>query len=134
VTRHVAARVSGLSRLRTEPALVRSVVVAVVVLAGALGVSAVADVDDDTIDAIVTLIAVVGPVVAGLWTRFGVTPNGVVVAQVDSSSGTVVAGDAAAIATGSVIATRPNLAGTAAQLDEAIVVSPKALPIEDVAA
>ena len=59
---------------KTEPALVRGFVVSVLSLLAALGVSWAADVDKETIGAIVGVAAVVVPLVQAWWTRRAVTP------------------------------------------------------------
>lgn len=88
-----------LSTKESEPALVRGVVLAVLGLLATLGVSWGANVDKETLGAIVGFVVVVMPLVQGLWTRFAVTSNKKVVAQV-TSDGAVVAGDASTLPTG----------------------------------
>lgn len=116
---------------KREPAAIRAAVVAAVTaVVHTLVVLGVVDVETER--ALVPVIDVVGLVVAVLWIRFGVTANAKVVARVSTSTGTVVAGDAAAIETGSVIALAPTITGSAAQVDEPVVVSPAALPVSAV--
>jgi hypothetical protein len=59
---------------KTEPALIRGAVVGVLSLLAALGFSWAADVDKETIGAIVGVAAVVVPLVQAWWTRRAVTP------------------------------------------------------------
>lgn len=93
-----------------NPAVVRSVVVAVLGLLATLGVGWAADVPGEVVDALVTLLVVLGPVVAGLWIRFGVTPNAKVVSRV-TTDGNVVAGDASTVVTGGVLTVRDTVVG-----------------------
>ncbi len=88
-----------LSARESEPAMIRGVVVAVLGLLTTLGVSWAAELDKDTIGAIVTVLVVLVPLAQALWTRFAVTANRKIVSRV-TSRGTVVAGDAAAAPTG----------------------------------
>ena len=60
---------------KDEPALIRGAVVSVLSLLAALGVSWAADVDKETIGAIVGVAAVVVPLVQAWWTRRAVTPS-----------------------------------------------------------
>lgn len=122
-----ARRRVKLDKAKTEPAVLRGVVVAVLTLLASLGVSWAADVDKETIAAIVTILGVLAPIAATLWTRFAVTPNSKVIARVSQSKDAIVTGDAAALRTGTVLATTGNLGGDAVQLNEPVVVSPRVL-------
>lgn len=88
-----------ISPVEGNPSVIRSAVVAVLTLLAALGVTWAGDVDEATVSAVVTLLAVLAPLAAGLWVRFGVTPNAKVVSRV-TTAGDVVAGDAAVAETG----------------------------------
>jgi hypothetical protein len=94
-----------LSRLETNPAIVRGVTVALALLAAG-GISWAADVPRETIELVAYVVGVLAPVVVGLWTRFAVTPNAKVVTRYSVTDGTVVAGDAAAFPTGEEVDTR----------------------------
>ena len=59
---------------KTEPALIRGAVVGVLSLLAALGVSWAADVDKETIGAIVAIAAVAIPLAQAWWTRRAVVP------------------------------------------------------------
>lgn len=99
-----------LSTKESEPALVRGVVLAVLGLLATLGVSWAANVDKETLGAIVGFVVVVMPLVQGLWTRFAVTSNKKVVLQV-TGEGAVVAGDAATAPTGAAVPLEHTVAG-----------------------
>lgn len=115
---------SPLSFRKANPALVRGLVVAVIGLLASFGLVRADVLDEAQLGYVVMIGTVVLPILQGLWTRYGVTPNAKVVAQV-TAAGDVVAGDAAAITTGSVIATEPNLGGTGRQIAEPVVVKPE---------
>ena len=114
---------STLTTIDREPLAIRAAVTtavtAVVHVAAVLGLP----LDQAAELAIGAAVDAVGLVVLLVWTRPNVTANAKVIARV-TNDGTVVAGDAAAISTGSVIATAPNLGGTAPQLDEPVVIKP----------
>lgn len=84
---------------RTEPAMIRGVIVAVLGLLTTLGASWAADVDKGTIATFAVGISVFLPLLQALWTRYAVTPNANVVAQV-TPAGNVVTGEAARMTTG----------------------------------
>lgn len=105
---------------RAEPALVRGVIVAVLGLLATLGVSWAADVSKETIGYLVGVGVVVVPLAQALWTRYGVVAAAKVVARLSTSTGTVVAGEAASAPTGRVLLTAPAAASGA----EAVVVAP----------
>lgn len=84
--------------LQAEPTLVRAVTVALAFLAS-LGIGWAADVDADTIATWAIVAGVALPILQGLWTRYVVTPNAKVLARV-TTSGRVIAGDAAVEPTG----------------------------------
>lgn len=88
----------------TEPALVRGLTVALAMLAS-VGVGWAADVPAEDIALWASALAVIIPVVQALWTRYGVTPRKLVVAQVDRDGVHVIAGDAAVATTGETVAT-----------------------------
>lgn len=88
-------------RVRTfDPALLRAVLVAAVVVGGAVGV----DISGITgrIDTAWTAIFAVIPLIQGWWTRSVVTPSAVVVEQA-TPSGEVIAGPANEMVTGVVV-------------------------------
>lgn len=97
-------------KVEGNPAMIRAGVVSALTLLAALGFRWAADVDRETVAAIVTLLAVGGPLVAGLWTRFAVTPNVKVVSRV-TTEGDVVAGDAALAPTGDVLVVHESMGG-----------------------
>lgn len=101
------SRHRGVSTLQAEPAMVRAVTVALV-LAGSLGFTWAADVNADTVTALAIALGFLVPLVQGVWTRYAVTANAKVVARVSTSTGTVVAGDAAVAPTGTELAVRDN--------------------------
>lgn len=103
---------SNLSKTKTEPALYRGVVVAVLTLLASLGVSWAADPDRETIAALVALAAVTVPLLQAVWTRYAVTPVAKVVARVSTSTGRVVAGEAATIQTGATVPVTVEPSGT----------------------
>jgi hypothetical protein len=74
-----------------EPALLRAILVAAVIVAGTVGVN-IADVAD-RIDLAWTAIFAVIPLVQAWWTRTAVTPKGAVVEQA-TPDGVVIAGEA----------------------------------------
>lgn len=80
---------------KTEPALVRGAVVAVLALLASLGVTWAANVSKDTLETIVVVAVVVIPLAQAAWTRYGVVARGLVLARLSASQGTVVAGEAA---------------------------------------
>lgn len=85
-----------------DPALLRGLVVALVLLLGGLGVSIATDVPDTVVTAIAAFLAIV----QALWTRPAVTANArVVVAAPDpvNRPGRVVAGEAVTTATSDAI-------------------------------
>lgn len=92
-------RRKGLSAQEAEPTMVRAAVVAVLGLLATVGVSWAAELDKDTIGAIVGVVLVVVPLVQGWWTRRAVTANRKVALRV-TTSGAVVAGDASTLPTG----------------------------------
>lgn len=94
---------SKLPATKTEPALVRGVVIAVLSLLATLGVGWAADVSKDTIASIVLVASVLIPLIQAAWTRYAVTANAKVLARVATSSGQVVAGDASTVVTGEVL-------------------------------
>lgn len=102
---------TGLSLPEAEPAVVRGIVVGLALLAS-LGIGWAADVDADTITLWALVVGPLVPVLQALWTRYGVTANAKVVARVSTSTGTVVAGDAALVPTGrELVLTGEELAG-----------------------
>lgn len=109
----------GLTLPQAEPAMVRAIVVALLLLAS-LGFSWAADVDPETITAWAVALGFLVPILQGLWTRYGSTANAKVVARV-TTGGQVVAGDAAVIPTGTELAVRTTRApmsdGTITQVD-----------------
>lgn len=86
-----------------EPAVKRGVIIAVLTLLASLGIGWAADPSAETIGAIATVAGFLVPILQGLWTRFAVTPNAQVLAQV-KPSGEVVAGEAAPVTTGAPVA------------------------------
>jgi hypothetical protein len=77
--------------------------VAILSLLASAGVAWAAEPSKETIAALVTVAAVVIPLIQALWTRFAVTANPKVIARLSTSTGNVIAGPAAAAPTGSVV-------------------------------
>lgn len=95
----------ALSVVKSQPAVVRGAIVAVVTaVVHVLVVAGV--VDHDTEKSLAPLIDALGFALAIVWIRYGVTPNAKVVARVSTSEGVVVAGDAATVTTGATIPAR----------------------------
>lgn len=92
---------------KAEPALVRGAVVAVLGVLAALGF-AWADVDKGTLEVIVGVLVVGLPLLQAAWTRYGVTANAKVLARVSTTTGAVVAGEAATVSTGHQLPTAPG--------------------------
>lgn len=113
---------TGLALPEAEPAVVRGIVVGLALLAS-LGISWAADVDADTITLWALVVGPLIPVAQALWTRYGVTANAKVVARVSTSTGTVVAGDAAAEPTGEQLPVASPAAGAPAGV--AVTVRPE---------
>lgn len=84
--------------------MLRGVVVAVLGLLATLGVSWAAELDKETIGAIVTVLVFVVPLVQAWWTRRAVTSNRKIVSRV-TTAGEVVAGDASVLPTGTQLET-----------------------------
>lgn len=78
----------------TEPAITTAGVVALVAAVLAAAVAFGAPITDDQREAILTVIATAGPIVAGVIIRGKVTPNAKVAAVVELESGLFVAGPA----------------------------------------
>jgi len=90
-----------------EPALVQGTATAVVAAAIGLLVSFGLPITDEQQQAILTFVAIVGPLVAALLIRRGVVPKQNVVAVRDTS-GQVVAGDAAVQENGQAVTVTPS--------------------------
>lgn len=80
---------------KTEPAMIRAAVVAILGLLASLGFTWAGEVDKETLERIVIIGVVVVPLLQGLWTRFGVVAKSKVLARLSTSTGAVVAGEAA---------------------------------------
>lgn len=85
---------SALKVTEREPAVIRGIVVSILTVLAALGLSWAGAVDDETVDAIVLLIGAAAPVLATVWARFKVTPTAKVVARV-TTTGDLITGEAA---------------------------------------
>lgn len=90
--------------VKGNPTVVRGAVVAVLSLLTGLGFTWATDVDPDVV---VGILAVLGPIAATLWSRFAVTPNAKVITRV-TTTGEVVAGDAAVAPTGTPLTVSTN--------------------------
>lgn len=88
------------SKVKTEPALIRGLVVAFLALLSGVGFTWAANVDDKTLGLIVAVIVALIPVVQAIWTRFAVTANSKVVARYSVSQNAVVAGPASDLPAG----------------------------------
>lgn len=84
-----------LPKAKTEPAIIRGVVVAALSVLAALGFDWADDVPKQTVTSVAIVLAFLAPIVTAVWTRFAVTPNAKVIARLSVSKGTAVAGDAA---------------------------------------
>lgn len=104
----------ALSTTQREPAAVAATIVALVAAGIAAVVAFGVDLDETQTEAILGLTAVLAPVLAGLLIRPKVTPNAKVVEFVDTDTepDTVVAGQASALPTGTVLPIRPGSGGT----------------------
>lgn len=87
---------------RTEPAMIRGVIMAIIAALGAFGVTV--HVTGAQVTALTVLIAAAIPLIQAIWTRVAVTANAKVIARV-TTHGAVVAGDAAVSPTGSELPT-----------------------------
>lgn len=90
-----------------EPALLQATATAVVAAAISLLVSFGLPITDEQQNAILSFVAVIAPLVAGVLIRRGVVPKQNVVAVRDTS-GQIVAGDAAVQANGQAVTVTPS--------------------------
>lgn len=90
-----------------EPALIRGGVMAALSLLSWLGFRQVDDLTRGQVTAIVGVAAVAYPLLQAVWTRAGVVARDLIVAYIARRDGAVVAGEAAATATGAELNVRP---------------------------
>jgi len=91
-----------------EPALLQATATAVVAAAISLLVSFGLPITDEQQNAILSFVAVIAPLVAGVLIRRGVVPKGNVVAVRDTA-GQIVAGDAAVQTNGQPVTVTPSV-------------------------
>lgn len=116
----------SLSVSKTEPAVIRGAIVAIIGLAASFGLVQVDVLSKTQIGYLASLIAVLLPIAQGLWTRYGVTPKALVVAQVTTDGAHVVTGAAAARSTGEVVADVADDGGSTSVVPALAVTPPKA--------